>query len=208
MYPTVIYRVDSPPTTPRCIYMDHYETSISTQQPYEIIVTTNNRNDTAMSDTRVIRRELNQIKNDMKELKRQQSSPTFIMVKQDYPNDASATSISSSSNNQTKLSPQNPFYYSNDYHQIVEEQNYTQRRPKTATTVYQESYKPIYSSPSPIGYVCYPVYSERAPTLGELQKRIPSLSSAVQNRPHWIPTSGKNNYANRRWNLSVRHPEP
>ncbi|CAF3394252.1 unnamed protein product [Rotaria socialis] len=211
MYPTVIYRIDSPATTPTCIYVDHHETSTSTRQPYHILVTTNNRNDAATSDTRAIRRELNQIKHDMKELKRQQTSPTFLMVKQDYSNDVSSTSTSFSSNNQNKLSSQNPFYCCNEYHHIVEEQTYAERpmlRPKTGTTVYQDSYKPVSSSPSPIGYVCYPVYSERPATLKELQKRIPSLSPAIQNRPRWIPTSAKSNYSNRRWNLSVHHPEP
>ncbi|CAF3675393.1 unnamed protein product [Rotaria sp. Silwood1] len=201
MYPTVIYRVSSPETTPTCVYVDHNESSVSIQPPYKILVTTNNRNDIARADTKTIYTELKQIKNDIRELKKQQTSPTFYKIKQEYQNDVSSMSTPFSSNNQPNLYSQNAIHYCNECDSILEERAYAQNpifRPKTAATTYRDSYKRVSSSPQPIGYLCYPVYSERAVTLKELQKQFPSLSPAVQNRPQWIPPSVKNAYSQRR----------
>ncbi|CAF1152850.1 unnamed protein product [Adineta steineri] len=52
-----------------------------------------------------------------------------------------------------------------------------------------------------------PQTTQQRTTLNKLKKKS-SSSGAVHHPRAWVPGGHKNSYPNRRWNLSVRHPEP
>ena len=52
-----------------------------------------------------------------------------------------------------------------------------------------------------------PQTTQRRTTLNKLKKKSSSSGNVQHPRP-WAPGGYKNSYPNRRWNLSVRHPEP
>jgi len=178
---------------------------VSHQSPYEIVVRRDDRNDVLQSETTAIRRELHQIKNDISEIKRQQTAPTYYVIKEDYPNVECPVCSSSASKNQQKQYSQIPIYYCERCQSFFEQGAYTVGptvRTKTPITTYQDSYRrpPPYSSAR--GHL------ERQITLNELQTQPPPSSAPVQHPRDWIPTGYKNAYPYRRWNLSVPHSEP
>ncbi|CAF0915611.1 unnamed protein product [Rotaria sordida] len=212
MYSTVIYRPTSSATTQTNNYNNRYESSTSTQQPKTTSLSTNNKsNEVVMSNARAIRHELNHIKNDIKELKRQQTSPIYLLIKSTSPNNVSSMYTSISSNNPCRLSSQNSMYYCNECNRYINERTspqYSIFKPKTATTTYQDSYNREWSSSAAANYVCYPIHENRSTILKELQKKYPSLSPAVEIRPNWISPSSKSSYPYRRCNLGAYYPDP
>ncbi|CAF1293784.1 unnamed protein product [Rotaria sordida] len=168
-----------------------------------IFVETDNRNDAALADTRTIRRELTQIKHDIKELKQKQTSPNYYLIQQDYPNDLCPTC-------NTSLKTQfDSIYYCNQCHSFVADRVTPMQptiRTKTPTTTYQDSYVRVPSS-SP-GHSHYAIYRERPKTSDKLRNQsILSSSPALHSKP-WIPGTSKNAYPNRRWYFSGSYPEP
>ncbi|CAF4961454.1 unnamed protein product [Rotaria sp. Silwood1] len=203
MYPTVIYRSSSPVTTPTYIYVDPHQSSTSFESPYRIFVETDNRNDAVLTDTRAIRRELTQIKHDIKELKQKQISSNYYLTKQDFPNDACPMCNTSLKTQSSSI------YYCNQCHNFVADRVTPMQptiRTKTPTTTYQDSYVLVPSS-SP-GHSHYAIYRERPQTSDKLRNQsILSSSPALHSRP-WIPAGSKNVYPNRRWYFRGSHPEP
>jgi hypothetical protein len=205
MYQPETFRISTPATIPTYIYVGPYESSVSYQYPYNVVVNRDDRSDVLLSNTKAIRRELREIRSDIGEIKRRQAPPTYYMVKQDYPNDVCSICNSSSSKNQQKQHLQNPVHYCDSCHSFVEGRAYSagpKVRTRTPSTIYQCSYNRSPSYSSPHGHL------ERQITLNELETKPPWSSACVQHPRHWIPTASKNSYPNRRWNLRVRHPEP
>jgi ribosomal protein L37AE/L43A len=201
MYQPERFRISIPDTVPTYAYVGPYVSTVSYQYPYEIVVKRDDRHNVSLSETTAIRRELSQIKNDIGEIKRQQASPTYYIVKEDYPNVECPICNASASKNQQIQYSQIPMYYCERCRSFIEEPAYsvvTKIRAKTPTTTYQDSYtRPPYSSPL-----------ARRITLNELQTQPLPSSTPAQHPRHWIPTGYKNAYPHRRWNLSVPHSEP
>ncbi|CAF3808249.1 unnamed protein product [Rotaria sp. Silwood1] len=209
MNPTIIYRVRSPEPTSTCIYFRQYEIPAPYQSPCEIYIATNKQNNTQISETQSIHRDLKQIKDDIRQIKQQQqqqqqqqlTSPTFYTINQEYPSEATFINTPPTSRHRPPASSTNSIFYCTDCDSIIEKRPHVERsihRPKTGTTTYQDSYKRRTPSPKPIGYVCYPVYTDRSQSLKELQKRMLSSSTTVH---HCVPptlASFENKYPTRR----------
>jgi ssDNA-binding Zn-finger/Zn-ribbon topoisomerase 1 len=192
------------PYETRVSYRYPYVSTVSYQYPYEIVVKRDDRNDVLLSDTTAIRRDVNQIKNDIGEIKRQQAPPTYYVVKEDYSNVECPVCNSSTSKKEQERYTKVPIYYCEKCQSFFEERASSVGPPvrtKTGITTYQDHYRrPPYSSS--LGHL------DRRITLNELQTEAPPSSAPAQHPRHWIPTASKNAYPHRRWNLSVPHPEP
>lgn len=177
------------------------ESTVSYQYPYEIVVKREDRNNGFVPETTAIRRDLKQIKNDIREIKQRQPSSAYYVLKEESSSNVYCPICNSStSKSQPKQCSEIPLYYCEKCQSFVEKRPYTLGpiiRSMTPTTTYQDSYqRPTYSA------------THRRITLNELQTEHPPSSAPAQHPRHWIPTASKNNYPHRRWNLSVPHSEP
>jgi hypothetical protein len=193
MYQREIYRIGSP-SIPTYVYTRPYESSVSYHYPCQVVVRTDDRTDDLRSDTQAIRYELSEIKRDISELKRQQPSPNYYVVKQDYSNGAcSVCTLSSSKHHQNTYLP-NPGYVCDRCRCFVEERTHSVEpifRSETPNSTYHDSYRPPRPYHSSLGHL------ERRITLNELEKQFPSSSTPVQHSRHWAPpTASKNVYYN------------
>ena len=205
-----IFRINPCPMPPTYVYVRPCECSVTYQYPYYtspccLLTERNNTCDTVLSETNAIRRELSYIKSDIGDIKRQQSTPTYYVVKQNNPSDWCSVCRTSLYIDPPKPCSHVPLYFCDGCHRYVEERVYSagpRVRSKLPNTTYQDSYKrpPPYSGPFD--------YLARRITLNELQTESPPSSAPAQHPRHWIPPTYKNSYPHRRWNLSVPHSEP
>lgn len=179
------------------------ESRVSYQYPCEVIVKREDRNDGSLCETKAIRRDLTQIKKDINDLKRRQTSPTYYVLKEDYPPVGCPICNSPTYNKQQKQYSEVPMYYCEKCQGFVEQRAYTLGptiRSKTPNTTYQDSYR----RPPPSAFD----HLDRRITLNELQTQGPPSTAPAQHPRHWVPAATKNTYPHRRWNLSVPHSEP
>jgi hypothetical protein len=203
MYQPERFQVDITEPISSYRYVGPYESTVSYHYPHRIVTSFYDRNDAVLSETSAIRRELSAIRSDIGDIKRHQVYPTYYVAKEYNSNEGCPICASSSSGNQQHEHVQNPVYYYDEYPTFVEERPHTVGgtvRSKAPITTYQDHYR----GPSQYGSSGQ---TKRRTTLNELQTQSPS-SSSVQHPRHWIPTSSKNSYPHRRWNLSVPHSEP
>ena len=143
MYQRERFIIDPYPTAPTYVYVDPYPSSVVYQYPYQLLVRDDHRSDVLLSQTTAIRSELSQIRNDIGEIRRRQTPPTYYVARQDYPSVTCSLCRSSASKYQGNYSLQNVTTYCARCHSFVEEPNYSYQtyvRAKTPTTTYRDSY--------------------------------------------------------------------
>lgn len=187
------------PCESNIIYRYPCYSTVSYYHPSEVVI----RNDDTRSETAAIRHDLNQIKNDLKKIKQQQTPPTYYAIKQVSSDDECPVCHSSTSQRQSKQKPDVVMYYCERCRSFIEKPTYsvaTKLRPKTPNTTYQDSYR----LPYPLVYE----HMSRRVTLNELQSEAPPETKPVQHPRPWIPPGYKNRYPYRQFNLSAPHSEP
>ena len=204
MYQREIFRIGTPATVPTThVYTYPYESTVSFNYPDYVFVNRGGRNDAVLSETKSIRRELSEIRSDIGAMKRQRSYPTYYVVDEIYPANVNPACVTCAAELRSQQYVHDPIYYCDNCQGLVAERAYSVEptvRTKTPATTYQASYVRPYSSPHE--------HLKRQVTLNELQTQPLPSTTFVKHTNHWIPTAHKNSYPHRRWNLSVRHPEP
>ncbi|UJR20253.1 hypothetical protein I4U23_023384 [Adineta vaga] len=188
------FQIDITEPVETCCYRRPCTATVSYYNPYQIMYSGHCcGNNTVLSETAAIRHELSELRNDIGDLRRQQYSytPSYYVAKQDNNSNSSCSECISSAN-------------ANQYPTYAEERPYTAGRmssSKAPITTYQDHYR----GPDHYGYTTS--RPQRRATMNEMQSQAAS-SSTVQHPRNWVPGGHKNSYPNRRWNLSVPHPEP
>ncbi|CAF0974857.1 unnamed protein product [Adineta steineri] len=194
-----VYRCHRPCTSVPSYGCHPLYSSVSYYNPEHVVLSGCHGNDGVLSETAAIRRELSELRNDIGDIKRQQTYPTYYTTQQNYPNNTCSSYTSSSFDNQ-----QNPEYPYDEY------SNFTEARPHTAgrtfnskapITTYQDHYR------GPSQYRSSSGNPKRRTTLNEMQSQSPP-STYAQHSSEWGPAASKSRYPYRQQALSVPHPEP